>query len=298
MTTVFALALPLVLSSVVAGAAPPTGKGAAAAASSAPAAAPAASGTAAAAAASAGAPTATTAASSAPVSPVTPTPTPAASGDASMSGATYAVRLRDLEQRVDELKDQIRRSHTRLALLSDTIMGGGAAGSRSEVEFKNEMSSAFQLARALFVIDGQVQYNRQDDSGALGDQKEIPIYSGSVPPGDHTIQVALTFQGNGYGVFSYLRGYKFEVKSSHAFTAVEGKSISVIATAFEKGGVTTPLEQRPAIEWQEKLLPLGGGSVTAQPAAGSQSAAPGGGASNASGGLSVSGGVSVGGGKK
>ena len=46
-----------------------------------------------------------------------------------------------------------------------------------------------------------------------------------MPPGDHTIQVALTFQGNGYGVFSYLRGYKFEVKSSHSFTAVEGKAL-------------------------------------------------------------------------
>jgi hypothetical protein len=208
-----------------------------------------------------------------------------------MNGATYAVRLRDLEQRVDELKDQIRRSHTRLALLSDTILGGGAAGSRSEVEFKNEMSSAFQLSRALFVIDGQVQYNRQDDSGALADQKEIPIYSGSVPPGDHTIQVALTFQGNGYGVFSYLRGYKFEVKSSHAFTAVEGKTISVIASAYEKGGVTTPLEQRPAIEWQEKLQPLGGGAVTSAPAQAQ-------GAASGAGGVSVTGGVSVGGGKK
>jgi hypothetical protein len=181
----------------------------------------------------------------------------------SVTGATYAVRLRDLEQRVDELKDQIRRSHTRLALLSDTIIGGGAAGSRSEVEFRNEMSSAFQLTRALFVIDGQVQYNRTDDGGALADQKEIPIYSGSVPPGDHTIQVALTFQGNGYGVFSYLRGYKFEVKSSHAFTAVEGKTITIRATSFEKGGVTTPLEQRPTIEWQEKLQPLAGGAATA-----------------------------------
>ena len=210
-----------------------------------------------------------------------------------MNGATYAVRLRDLEQRVDELKDQIRRSHTRLALLSDTILGGGAAGSRSEVEYKNEMSSAFQLTRALFVIDGQVQYNRQDDSGALGDQKDIPIYSGSVPPGDHTIQVALTFQGNGYGVFSYLRGYKFEVKSSHAFTAVEGKTISVIATSYEKGGVTTPLEQRPAIEWQEKLQPLGGGGAVAAPAAAPAPASGGG-----TGGASVSGGVSVGGGKK
>jgi hypothetical protein len=137
------------------------------------------------------------------------------------------------------------------------------------------MSSAFQLIRALFVMDGQVQYNRQDDSGALADQKDIPIYSGSVPPGDHTLQIALTFQGNGYGVFSYLRGYKFEVKSSHAFTAVEGKAMGVTATAYEKGGVTTPLEQRPTVEWQEKVQPLGPssgqtGSPAAAPAAGGQ----------------------------
>jgi hypothetical protein len=207
--------------------------------------------------------------------------------DQGLNGATYAVRLRDLEQRVDELKDQIRRSHTRLALLSDTIIGGGAAGSRAEVEFRNEMSSAFMLTRALFVIDGQAQYNRQDDSGALADQKDIPIYSGSLPPGDHTIQVALTFQGNGYGVFSYLRGYKFDVKSSHAFTAMEGKTLTITATAFEKGGVTTPLEQRPTIEWQEKLQPLGGGGAVASAAKAPSAPA-----------ASVSGSVSVGGGQK
>jgi hypothetical protein len=204
--------------------------------------------------------------------------------DTGMNGATYAVRLRDLEQRVDELKDQIRRSHTRLALLSDTILSGNAAGSRAEVSFKDEMSSAFLLTHALFVIDNQVQYNKQDDSGALADQKEIPVYTGSVPPGDHTIQVALTFQGNGYGVFSYLRGYKFEVKSSHAFTAVEGKLLSVIATAFEKGGVTTPLEQRPTIEWHETLKPITSGTSAASA-----------GGSGASGGTSVSTGTSVGG---
>ncbi|HLK40636.1 MAG TPA: hypothetical protein VKU41_27980 [Polyangiaceae bacterium] len=209
--------------------------------------------------------------------------------DTGMNGATYAVRLRDLEQRVDELKDQIRRSHTRLALLSDTIIGGGASGSRAEVDFRNEMSSAFLLTRALFVIDGQIQYNRTDDSGALADQKEIPIYTGSVPPGDHTIQVALTFQGNGYGVFSYLRGYKFDVKSSHSFTAIEGKALTITATAFEKGGVTTPLEQRPTMEWQEKVQPLSAGSTTSAPA-------PSGGAGSGS--VSVSGGVSIGGGKK
>jgi hypothetical protein len=272
---VLALVLPLAVAPFAAGA---PAKGAAASAASGSAAAPAS--------ASASAPDTASAASAGPSGP---TPPPAVSvdinakpADSGMNGATYAVRLRDLEQRVDELKDQIRRSHTRLALLSDTIMSNGAAGSRAEVHFDNEMSSAFQLIRALFVMDGQVQYNRQDDSGALADQKDIPIYQGSVPPGDHTLQVALTFQGNGYGVFSYLRGYKFEVKSSHAFTAVEGKSVTVTSTAYEKGGVTTPLEQRPTIDWREKVQALGPGSgggapAAAAPATGTGGAATGGG---------------------
>jgi hypothetical protein len=279
---VFALALPLAAYSLVAGAqtAKATKTGAAAAAS----------GSASPASASASAAPSAAAAPSAPVAPpVVTVDMNAKPPDQGMTGATYSVRLRDLEQRVDELKDQIRRSHTRLALLSDTIVGGGAAGSRAEVEFANEMSNAFELTRALFVIDGQVQYNRQDDTGALADQKDIPIYTGTLPPGDHTIQVALTFQGNGYGVFSYLRGYKFEVKSSHSFTAVEGKSLTVTATAFEKGGVTTPLEQRPTIEWHEKVMPLAAPPAAATPTPPS---------SDASGGASVSGSLSIGGGKK
>ena len=33
----------------------------------------------------------------------------------------------------------------------------------------------------------------------------------------------MLYQCNGYGVFSYLKGYKFNVKSSHTFQATEGK---------------------------------------------------------------------------
>jgi hypothetical protein len=192
-----------------------------------------------------------------------------------MDGQTYAVRLRDLEQKIDELKEQIRRSHTRLSLLSDTILSGGGSGSRAVVRFKNDLSDAFRVTRALFVLDGAVQYNKTDQSGALGDQDEIPIFNGSIPPGDHTLQVLISLQGNGYGVFSYLRGYKFEVRSSHSFSAVEGKTITLDATAYEKGSVTTPLEERPAIRYVEKIASgladpgagAAGGAVPAPPGA-------------------------------
>jgi len=219
--------------------------------------------------------TTTTAPSAAPSTPVpapvttTPVPptaappatapatAPSSGAAAPLDGSTYVVRLRDLEQRVDELKEQIRRSHTRLSLLSDTILSGGVGGARAEITFKNELSNAFHLTGATFVLDGSVQYNKQDESGALAEQKFIPIFSGSIPPGDHTLQVVLKLRGHGYGVFSYLRGYKFNVPATHSFTVTEGKAIKLDAVVWEKGDVTTPLEERPAIRWQQTLSASG-----------------------------------------
>lgn len=190
-------------------------------------------------------------------------------------GATYTVRLRDLESRVDELKDQIRRSHTKLSLLSDTILSGGVAGARANIVFKNEMSSAYRLTKALFVLDGAVQYNRRDESGALASQKEIPIFTGNVASGDHTISVVLTFRGSSLAVFQYAKGYEFEHKSSHAFTAGEGKSIQISAVAYEKGNATTPYEDRPAIGWQEKVGAVAAKAPAPPPPANNSAAASG-----------------------
>ena len=48
---------------------------------------------------------------------------------------------------------------------------------------------------------------RTTEASALADQKTIPIFSGSVPPGDHTVQVLLSFQGERLQVLHlYLKG--------------------------------------------------------------------------------------------
>jgi hypothetical protein len=220
---------------------------------------------------------------------------PAAASSGQLDGSTYVVRLRDLEQRIDELKEQIRRSHTRLSLLSDTILSGGVGGARAEIAFKNDLSNAFKLTGVVFVLDGVVQYNRQDDSeaGLLESRKEIPIFSGAIPPGDHTLQVVLRLRGHGYGVFSYLRGYKFDLKSSHSFTVTEGKTIALSSVAWEKGDVTTPLEQRPAVRYESNvrtgMVDSGRPSSSSKsPVQGSVTTGPG----------SVSGGASIGTGAK
>lgn len=167
---------------------------------------------------------------------------------------THILRLRDLESRVDELKEQIRRSHARLSLLSETLLSGGIGGARADLVFKNEMSNAFRIRRILVVLDGAVQYKKQDETDELSNQKEIPVFSGPVPPGDHTLQVVVAMQGHGYGIFSYLKAFKPEVKHTRSFTVEEGKAIRIEITAWEKGSATTPLEQRPALRLTEKIV--------------------------------------------
>jgi hypothetical protein len=171
-----------------------------------------------------------------------------------MDGQTYAIRLRDLEQRIDELKEQIRRSHTRLSLLSDTILAGGSGGgSRAIIKFSNEISTAWKISKLLVVLDGSVQYSKTEQQGMIAEAGEVPVFTGTIPPGAHTVQVLVNLTGTGFGVFSYLKGYKFEIRSDHSFTALEGKTTNLQVISFEKGGATARFEERPAIRYGEKV---------------------------------------------
>lgn len=126
-------------------------------------------------------------------------------------------------------------------------------GDRPGVVFRNEMSSAFVLMRTLAVLDGDVLFDAQvDDNGSL--PSEIVLHRGALPPGEHTLQILLKLRGHGYGPFAYLRGYRFEVKSSHSFTVKEGDAFRLAAIAWERGHWSTPLEQRPAICYAEGVV--------------------------------------------
>ncbi|MCX7808083.1 MAG: dihydrolipoamide acetyltransferase, partial [Deltaproteobacteria bacterium] len=99
-----------------------------------------------------------------------------------------------------------------------------------------------------------------DEEGPLGDQAEFEVYNGSIVPGDHNLTVNLEYRGHGYGIFSYLKGYRFRVRSSYTFNVPEGKSVTLRVVAYEKGGPTAPLEERPAVRYLERIEGLGRGT--------------------------------------
>jgi len=176
---------------------------------------------------------------------------PAAGGTTEVSPEDIPVnlRLRRLEQRVQALKERAWRAKARVGMLKEAVLGGGV-GASATIVHKNKMGKSFRLLKLVYALDGTQIYAKSDDSGSLHRKKSIDILTGPIAPGSHTISVYAQYRGHGYGVFKYLNKYRFKVRSSHTFTASEGKGATIHVVGFEKGGVTTPLEKRPAIDFK------------------------------------------------
>ena len=166
-------------------------------------------------------------------------------------GVNYDLRLQELEDRVNELKEEIFRSKSRLFLLRQQILQDNIGGSRAVITHNNLMSGTYRLVEVFYALDGNQIYVETADGGAIEDR--IELYNSSILPGPHNISVQMVFEGNGYGIFSYMSGYRFTITSSHAFNADEGQTVMVDVVAYERGGINEPIEERPDIRYEVDL---------------------------------------------
>jgi hypothetical protein len=205
------------------------------------------------------------AAGSAPTPPTPAAPVATAAPGAAADSGNYGVRLKALERNVNELKEQVFRTRARLNLLKETVLGGVIGASRCVIKHKNEMGATFRLIKVVYALDGVQIMNKVDDSGRLAEMREFDVYNGAIQPGNHTLSVQLVYQGNGFGVFSYLKGYKFKASSSHTFLAADNKATVVTVLGYEKSGITTNMEDKPAVEFKVNLVsPEGTGATAAK----------------------------------
>jgi hypothetical protein len=180
---------------------------------------------------------------------------PAAAGAKTATAAptadeAFTTRVKTLEEQVIDLKEKIFRTKARLLLLQETVLGGDLSQGASAVLYhKNEMGSSFVLESVAYALDGAPIFTKVDNNGDLDKHEELEIFRGRIVPGQHQIAVRLVYRGHGYGLFSYLEGYKFKLQSSYSFNAEAGKVTSVKIVGFEKGNITTDLKDRAAVRY-------------------------------------------------
>jgi hypothetical protein len=179
--------------------------------------------------------------------PVAPAPGPDLSAVKPEDMPT-AVRMRRLEQGTQALKERAWQLKARVQMLKEQMIGGGV-GAQAVIAHSNEMGASFRLTKLVYALDGTQVFARTDDTAeSLYKARSFDVFAGPISPGNHNISAVATYRGHGYGVFEYLSKYTFTARASQAFIAGEGKIARVECKGIEKGGPTTPLEKRAAIE--------------------------------------------------
>jgi hypothetical protein len=202
-------------------------------------------------------PAGTTKPSTGVVSPTTAsagaTPAPAATPAPDLTAVKpedmpTSVRMRRLEQKTQALKERAWQLKARVQMLKEQMLGGGG-GAQAVVAHASEMGASFRLVKLIYSLDGTQVFVRTDDTAEnLYKSRGFDVFAGPISPGNHNLSAIATYRGHGYGVFEYLSKYTFTARGNQAFIAGEGKIAKVDCKGFEKGGPTTPLEKRAAIE--------------------------------------------------
>lgn len=221
----------------------------------------------------------------APATPAAPTTTASADfATVKPEDMPTAVRMRRLEQKTQALKERAWQLKARVQMLKEQMIGGGA-GAQAVIAHASEMGASFRLIKLIYTLDGTQVFVRTDETGeTLYKAKSFDVFAGPIAPGNHSVQAIATYRGHGYGVFEYLSKYTFTARGNQGFIAGEGKISKVDCRAFEKGGPTTPLEKRAAVECKviqlqpekpaDTIAPVAPGTPAGPPAAGSAPAAP------------------------
>lgn len=171
------------------------------------------------------------------------------------------LKLRQLATLVEDLKNRVTAIRYKLNLMKEVLVEEQSAvgGAKVVIKHVNKMGGSFKLVRLRYFLNGQLlqSYNAANskDEATLS-KRTISIPVGLVSPGNMKIKVFITYQGNGYGIFKYVRNWTWEVSSEYTFAVDAGKAYTIEVIGYEKGNFNTPLKDRPAIKFKVKTQPL------------------------------------------
>lgn len=119
------------------------------------------------------------------------------------------------------------------------------------VSFRNDVGKKLRLVEAEFAMDGE-KLPVVLTSAEPG--KSYVIVSGAMKPGQHVVSARLTYRGD-RGVFSYMKGYKLNVRSVQVLNAPADRAARFTVVGRETAGITAPLEKRLVITIEDDGRP-------------------------------------------
>lgn len=179
------------------------------------------------------------------------TPTSPSAGSRDADALEYDLRMDEIQSGMNELREDVFRSRSRLFLLREQVLNDSLGGAQAVITHVNDLMRSFNIVSVVYSLDGTQIYSAHRDGSDIKNQKRVELLRRSVLPGAHNLSVQMVVQGRGRGFFAYPKDYTYTITTSHAFTVDTGQTIELDVVGFLQNGVKAYAE-RPQIRFEER----------------------------------------------
>ncbi|HVR64274.1 MAG TPA: hypothetical protein VMU50_20380 [Polyangia bacterium] len=120
------------------------------------------------------------------------------------------------------------------------------------LHFRTDASARFELVEARFALDGE-PLPTVISNAERG--KDYVIVAQPLSPGRHVLTADLRYRPRERKVFTYVNGYRFNVRSEEVLTALPDHSATFTIVGTENKGVSTPIERALGVKVETALAP-------------------------------------------
>lgn len=194
---------------------------------------------------------------SAPAWAQDPTPTPAGD-EVTDDGSATTVEgegEEELPEQVRALREKVLESRARLLMLPEEIHGSLPTQAGLRLRVANELPGDFKLEKVEARLNGVAVV---DKALTEGDDSSLLKYEQPLAPGAHTLDLTLTYRGNGRGLFPYMRAYEVVIEGSYPFVVPDQVVAAVTATVSSDNPLKKHWKQRPELRFaleEDTMLP-------------------------------------------
>jgi hypothetical protein len=156
--------------------------------------------------------------------------------------------MQELEQKINLLRGQIQDTKSMIHNLGESVSKVFVTSTKLLVLQRNDLGSAFSIESVEYKLDGFTVYSNSEPK-KISANPEMVVFDASVLPGNHTLDAVYTIRGTGYGIFTYMKEYRFDLRNQYYFSAPRGKAVELVVEAMDQGTGKT-LRDRPVLKFR------------------------------------------------
>jgi hypothetical protein len=157
--------------------------------------------------------------------------------------------LEGFESEVDRVSSKLNGIKDQVTFLKNVVLGGSMVRASGDIRHLCQLGGDFTIERVRYTVDGNILYSDNEGSASVNDDTPFVLLSGPMTAGTHKVEVEVTIQQGGFGVFTYARGYGYQIRGTFDFKVIDGQVNQLTVVVYRKPDVTLEEKDRLAIRF-------------------------------------------------